>query len=119
MRFIRYLILAAIAIVLVTVAMANRDAVTLNLVPEEVSLILGIGGSVTLPLYVVILASVIVGVLLGFVWEWIRESKLRSEAAQDRRDKERLSREVTRMKTRNPAASDDVLAILENNPKAS
>lgn len=119
LRYIRYLILAAIAVCLVTIAMANRGPVTLRLVPAEVTDVIGIGGEITLPLYLVILGGVVLGVLLGFVWEWIREAKIRSSAAQDRREREKLEREVTRIKAKNPAASDDVLAILENGSRAT
>lgn len=118
MRYIRYLILAAIAVCLVTVALANREMVTLNLLPEQVSQLLGFGQSVTLPLFLVILGGVVVGLLLGFVWEWLREHKHRAEAARQRREKEKLAREVTRIKHDRPGATDDVLALLEDNRKA-
>ncbi len=113
MRYIRYAILAVIAVCLITLALANRELVTLNLLPEQLSLMLGFDRSVTLPLFAVILGGVVVGVLLGFVWEWLREHKHRAEAARQRRDKERLAREVNRIKTDHPAAKDDdVLALL-------
>jgi len=119
MRYIRYAILAVIAVCLITVALANRDPVTLNLLPADLSLMLGFGRSVSLPLFIVILGSVIGGVLLGFVWEWIREHKHRAEAAQERAQKEALAREFERIRTANPAATDDVIALLDRNRKAS
>jgi uncharacterized integral membrane protein len=118
MRYIRYAILAAIAIVLITVALANRAPVTLHLLPEELALMLGIGASVTLPLFIVIFGGVIAGLLLGFVWEWLREHKHRAEAARQRREKERLAREVNRLRTDNPAHGDEVLALLETERRA-
>ena len=118
MRYIRYAILAVIAVCLITLAMANRAPVTLNLLPEDLSLMLGFGRSVTLPLFIVILGGVVIGLLLGFVWEWLREHKHRAEAAAQRREKERLAREVGRIKSENPGADDDVLALLEENRKA-
>ncbi|MAQ86156.1 LapA family protein [Psychromarinibacter halotolerans] len=119
MRYIRYLILAVIAVCLITVALANREMVTLNVLPEQTSLLLGFNSSVTLPLFLVILGGVVIGLLLGFVWEWLREHKHRAEAAHQRREKEKLAREVTRIKHEKPGTSDDVLALLEDDRKAS
>ena len=116
MRYIRYVILAAIGVCLLVVAMANREMVTLNLLPPEVSLLVGYEASVSLPLFIVILLGVIVGLLLGFVWEWLREHKHRAEAASQRREKDRLAAEVTAMKrakAKEAAKGDDVLALLE------
>lgn len=119
MRYIRYAILAVIAACLITLALANRAPVTLNLLPEDLSLMLGFGRSVTLPLFIVIFGGVLVGVLLGFVWEWLREHKYRAEASRERNAKERLAREVQKIKSRNPAATDDVLALLERDQRVS
>ena len=115
MRYIRYAILAAIAICLITVAIANRGAVTLSLLPEEVALLTGLPQlSITLPLFIVIFAGILAGLLLGFVWEWLREHKHRAEASAQRREKERLAQEMNKMKSTRPGADDDVLALLED-----
>lgn len=116
MRYIRYAILAVIALSLITVALANRTSVTLNLLPIELSMLTGRVYSIDLPLYLVVFGSIIVGLLLGFVWEWLREGKYRSEAVRERREKDRLSREVERMKKKAADAQgeDDVLALLED-----
>jgi len=115
MRYLRYAILAAITVVLVTVALANRGAVTLNLLPDEVSMLIGYEASITLPQFIVIFGGVLIGLLLGFVWEWIREHKHRADAVRQRREKDRLAREVERMKKDKAAAQgDDVLALLDD-----
>lgn len=41
MRYIRYAFLAALGVVLITVALANRGDVTLNILPGELSGFLG------------------------------------------------------------------------------
>ncbi|WP_172293013.1 lipopolysaccharide assembly LapA domain-containing protein [Pseudoruegeria sp. HB172150] len=118
MRYIRYAILAVIAVCLITVALANRELVTLHLLPADLAELIGFSADVTLPLFLVILGGVIAGVLLGFIWEWMREHKHRAEATRQRREKEKLAREVSKIKTSNPGADDDVLALLENGSKA-
>lgn len=113
MRYIRIVFLAALAAVLITVALANRATVTLHLLPEELTGFLGWSWSVTLPLFIVIFLGIVAGILIGFFWEWLREHRQRAEAAQNRREKDRLSREVAALKGPDSAKGDDVLAILE------
>jgi len=115
MRYIRYAVLAAIAVVLITVALANRGSVTLNLLPQGLADLIRFPAelnSITLPLFLVIFAGVVGGLLLGFVWEWLREHRIRAEAATHRRENARLSREVAKIKT-DKTQGDDVLALLD------
>ena len=115
MRYIRYFVLAAIAVCLITVALANREVVTLKLLPQGLADLLGYsveGNSVSLPLFVVIFGGLIGGILLGFVWEWLREHKHRAEAAHQRREKEKLAREMAKLKS-DTGPKDEVLALLE------
>ena len=112
MRYLRYAILAALAIVMVTVAIANRGPITLRLLPEELTGLFGFSWQITLPVFVVLLIAVMFGVVLGFVWEWIREHKYRRDAVVERRSRVELERELRAAgKTQKPG--DDVLALLE------
>lgn len=113
MRYIRYAFLAALAVVLVTIAMANRAMVTLNLLPEELSGFLGFSWSISLPLFIVIFLGLIGGVLVGFVWEWLREHKLRAAGKRTMKERDALIREVKKLKEPKAKAGDDILAMLE------
>lgn len=112
MRYIRYAILAAIAIVLVSVALANRSVVTLTLLPEALADLFGWNLSAQMPLFLVILAGVAAGLLIGFVWEWIREHKHRAEMARQQAEVKRLQREMRRAKVKGEEA-DEVLALVD------
>jgi len=107
MRLIRYAFLAGLAIILIAVALANRGFVTLRVLPEDMVGVLGYQWSISLPLFLVIFASIVAGVAIGFVWEWLREHKHRAEARQ------RLEREVDRLSDASSESGDDVLAMLE------
>ena len=85
MRYIRYAILASIGVVLLVVAMANRDMVMVQALPTELAQIAGLNFSYQVPLFVVIFAGILGGLVLGFVWEWIREAKERAAAARQAR----------------------------------
>ena len=113
MRYIRYLVLGAIAVVLITVAVANRGPLTLRLLPEELTGLFGFSWQVTLPAFLILLGAVLVGVLLGFVWEWVREHRFRAEAIAERKERERLERELKKTAPPTAKRGDDVLALLE------
>ena len=116
MRYIRYAFLGALAVALISVAMANRGSVELRLLPDELATPLGLGWSVELPLFLVIFAAIIAGLLLGFVWEWLREHKHRAEASRKKGEVQQLKREVSRLKgsgAGKPGEADEVLALLD------
>ena len=114
MRYIRYAFLGALAVVLITVALANRNIVELRLLPEEMAGFLGWSWTVNLPLFIVIFLAIIAGVVIGFIWEWLREHKHRAEGARARKAAVKLAHEVQDLKREKQKPGDDVLALLED-----
>jgi lipopolysaccharide assembly protein A len=112
-RWLRYLFLAALALVLVTIAMANRAPVTVRLLPEDVAAVFGVSWAAELPLFLVIFAGIVAGLLIGFLWEWFRETKHRSQASSRAREVARLERELAALRDAKGEVQDDVLALLE------
>lgn len=110
MRTIKLILLAVILIVIVVLAIANREVVTLKLMPE------GLAGitqqTIQLPLYAVGLLSIVTGMVLGYVLEWLREHKHRRRAADKAREAAALDRELTRVRKKAAKTDDDVLALL-------
>ncbi len=113
MRIIRWVILGALAIALVTIALANREAMTVRLLPEPLEGLFGFSWQITLPIFLVLVIAMGVGVLLGFVWEWVREHKHRSEAASEKRLRRELEKQVK--STAPPKGeTDEILALVES-----
>lgn len=113
MRYVRYLCIAIFAIALITVAIANRGLVTLKVLPDGIANLFAVAPSVELPLFVVIFLGIIIGLLVGFVWEWLREHTVRAENARNAREVRRLMREVKRLKSDKHEGKDEVLALLD------
>lgn len=116
MRYIRYAFLAALAVILITVALANRGPVTLNSLPEGLANLPWIDWfavSVELPLFLVIFAGIVAGLLIGFVWEWLREYKFRAEASAKKQEVKKLERQLKRTQAERDKDKDEVLAILD------
>lgn len=112
MKTLRYAFWAIVALILILVGLANRGMVTLRAMPTAFSDLLGISPDIQMPLFVAIFLGVGVGLLLGFVWEWIREYKERAEGRAKAREVEALRRELASLKAANAPKGDDVLALL-------
>ena len=109
MRIIRAVFLLVLAAVLLALALANREPVTLSLKLGSVLPEMGL----TLPLFLVILLALTLGLVLGVVWEWLRSAGHRRESKQRAHEIELLKREVKGLRHNHAAPADDVLAILD------
>lgn len=112
-RTLRYVFLGLLATALLTVALANRAPVTLRLLPDGMGTFLGLGGALELPLFLVIFGGIVAGLLIGFVWEWFREAKHRSNSSSKTREVSRLERELAVLRDTKAEPQDDVLALLD------
>ncbi len=109
MRTVKLIVLGLLAVILITLGVANMAAVDLYLLPAA---LFGDGFSIKgLPLAVVILAAVLMGILAGLVIEFMREHKQRSVAAEKRREIVRLRQEVTRLRTKLGDREDELPRI--------
>ncbi|PWE28480.1 lipopolysaccharide assembly protein LapA domain-containing protein [Pararhodobacter marinus] len=123
MKYLRYALLAIVLLFCVTIALANRAPVTLALWPDTVTSFLGFGYSVTLPLFIIVGLAGGLGLVLGLVWEWLRERSVRVEAKQNRRELDRIRADQGTPATTTGSAvattkpgngsRDQVLAILD------
>ncbi|MEI4232170.1 DUF1049 domain-containing protein [Roseovarius sp. D22-M7] len=113
MRYIRYASIAVFALALVLIALANRGVVTLRVLPDELAGFAALNPTYDVPLFVVIYAGILIGLIVGFIWEWIREAGERRAAARQARELASLRAEVKRLKGERDKGKDDVLALLD------
>ncbi|MEM8870509.1 MAG: LapA family protein [Pseudomonadota bacterium] len=111
LRFIKLVFLAVMMAAIIVLALANRGLVTLHLLPEGIANILPL--SIEVPLFAVILASILLGLLIGYIFEWLREHKHRKSASLKEREVANLSREVETLKKKHVSPEDEVLALLD------
>jgi uncharacterized membrane protein (DUF106 family) len=97
MRFVKFIILVPIAIVLIVLSVANRHPVTLALNPfrPEDTVI-----SLTLPLFVFLFIAVLVGVVLGSMATWLAQSKHRKRARDEAHEARKWKDEAGRQRNR-------------------
>jgi lipopolysaccharide assembly protein A len=114
MRYLRYASIAIFALALILIALANRVVVPVRLVPPELTGLTALSPGYQVPLFVVIFGGILAGLILGFIWEWIREAGERAAAARQTREMARLRAEINRLKRDKHAGNDEVLALLDN-----
>jgi len=118
MRYLKFGFLAILGIVLIALALANREMVTLRLLTDDAANLLGVQNQITLPLFAVIFAALVGGILVGLVWEWFREYQYRAEATRKSREADALRRDLAQVKPEAGNPGDDVLALLNGGSKA-
>ena len=100
-KIVNALILIPLAIVLVVFAVANRQTVTVSFDPFNPA---EPAVSLALPLYVLVLALVIAGVILGGAAAWMRQGKWRGRARHAETRARELRTENDQLKRRDGAA---------------
>ena len=112
MRLVRTLFLIFLAIILVVISIANSENVSLYLLPTDLSSLIGTTISVNVPLFLVFFSGIFIGLVIGFLWEWLREHKFRVEANLNEKRLSRAETELSEMRTKDNKG-DDVLTLLE------
>jgi uncharacterized integral membrane protein len=102
-RFLKALILLPVAILIVLLAVANRAPVTLSLDPfsQEAPEF-----AFQLPLFAVIFAAVMLGVVIGGTATWLAQGKNRKSRRRLRRETRQLRYETERLKAQTPSNSN-------------
>ena len=98
LRAFKMIVLGLLAVVLVVLGVANMTPVDLHLLPPAIG-----GFEYTLhqiPLAAVILLSILLGIVIGELIEWVREHRYRRDARRRRREAEELARENEALKAR-------------------
>ena len=113
MKTIRYAFWAIVGLCLILVGLANRDFVTVRAMPEALGDLLGISPDISLPMFLIIFAGVGAGLLIGFLWEWVREHRVRSDARVKTREVDALRREVADLRGASADKGEDILALLD------
>jgi len=76
-KFLAYLVLIPLAVIIVMFAVANREVITVSFDPFDA---VHPAYALKLPLYALIFALVAVGVVVGGIAAWLRQSRWRMRA---------------------------------------
>lgn len=113
LRTIKLFILAIILIALILIGVANRDTISVKMLPDGLADLVPFATTTPpLPIFVIIAASIAIGLLLGYIIEYLRESKHRRLAAAKSREASQLKGKVRDLQKKTGETDDDVLALL-------
>ncbi len=113
LRLLRYLFLVLIAIALMVFASANRGLVTLHALPDGLAQLFQTDWRMDVPAFLLVFLGIVIGLLVGYTLEWLREHKHRRVASTQTRMVTRLERELAAMKDQTALPDDEVLALLD------
>jgi uncharacterized integral membrane protein len=95
-KIVAAIILIPLAVVIIAFAVANRQIVTVSLDPFSAE---HPAASLTLPLFGLVIALLVLGVVIGGIAAWLRQSKWRRTARRLEREVEDLRREREALKS--------------------
>jgi len=109
-RAVGWLVLLPLGLMLVLFALANRGVVQIGFDPltPEVPFV----APIQMPMFVLIYAVLMAGVLIGGIASWFAQSRHRAEERHLRRRAEALEGELDRV--RRERRTDETLALLED-----
>jgi len=104
MRFVFRIVLALVALILILFAVSNRETVSLGLwlLP---------GAAIELPLYLLVLGTLIVGFVVGELVAWVGSWRWRREARRGRQRIAMLERELEAAQAQHRDAPLPVAAV--------
>jgi uncharacterized integral membrane protein len=102
-KIVAAIILVPLAVVIIAFAVANRQSVTVSFDPFSTN---EPAASVALPLFALIILTLIVGVLIGGLASWLRQGRWRGAARRFERDLKELRGKLAALEDR-PASPKD------------
>ena len=112
MRLIRTLFLFCLATLLFLLSLANSEKVTLYFLPENLTALFELEMGVSIPLFLVFFSGIFIGLVIGFLWEWLREYKFRVEANNYQKRLVKAEAKLSELHAKENK-KDDVLTLLE------
>jgi uncharacterized integral membrane protein len=115
-KIVKALILVPLAIILIAFAVANRQTVTVSFDPFDKA---EPAFALALPLYVLILALVIAGVIVGGIAAWMRQGRWRGRARLAESKARELRAENDQLKRRDGAVPPGTRPPADHAPRLS
>jgi uncharacterized integral membrane protein len=104
MKFLWWIVLATVAVVLILFAISNRETVSVGLWPLS-------GSAIQLPLYLVLLGTLLLGFIVGELTGWVGGWRWRREARRGRERIAMLEREIEAERAQRAASRVALTAI--------
>ena len=113
MKYIKFLLLTIIGIVLIIFAISNNQIIEVRILPDNFVGVLGLKSTYSLPFFVILYLALVLGLLLGFFFEYFRERKYRVKLKQANKDIKFLQSEKKKLKSKNSDGDSAILNLID------
>ena len=113
MKYIKFLILTIVGIVLIIFAISNNQIIEVRILPDNFGGVFGLKSIYSLPFFVILYPTLVLGLLLGFFFEYFRERKYRVKLKQANKDIKFLQSEKKKLKSRNSDGDSEILNLID------
>lgn len=109
MKRLSFIITLPVTLVVLVFALSNRGPIGLTLWPFDVT--------IDLPIYLVVLGSLVVGLLLGGLIAWLAGRRVRRQARRLQQETRRQAAEIADLKKRHSAPVATGSALVAQSPR--
>lgn len=106
-RFVKYVVLAVVAILLLLFAFANRQIIVVSFDPFSTSE--NAAFAITAPLFAVVIVFAALGVIAGAAATWLAQGRYRRAARRHRAEADRLRAQSNALKAAQPRSPETTL----------
>lgn len=111
MSYFRNAAYAILGVFILLIALNNQQQVEFVLIPEFIP---GLSRwALNVPLFIVTLGALLIGIVVGYVLEYIREAQIRMNASRTHKALKKTSSELDALKKETGKHDDDVLALIK------
>ena len=94
-------------------AVSNNQIIEVRILPDNFVGVLGLKSIYSLPFFVILYPTLVLGLLLGFFFEYFRERKYRVKLKQAYKDIKFLQSEKKKLKFRNSDGDSEILNLID------
>lgn len=113
MKYLKLLILTIVGIILIIFAISNNQIIEVRILPDNFGGFAGLKPIYSLPFFVILYPTLVLGLLLGFFFEYFRERKYRVKLKQANKDIKFLQSEKKKLKSRNSDGDSGILNLID------
>ena len=113
MNYLKFLIWTLVGLILILFALSNNQTVEIHVLPDSFGGSSGLEANYSLPLFVILYAILTLGLILGILFEFLRERKHRVNLKQAHKDIKLLQSEMEKLKSSNLGSDSEILNLID------
>ena len=112
-RYANYLFTTCLGCLLIFLALSNRSSSPVYLLPPELNYFAN-DMAINLPIFLIFFSGLLLGVIIGFFWEWLRGHSQRARASKNIRELKKANAKIQELKNQKYQGSDELVSILDD-----